>query len=130
MMLQSPFFANKRPKTDDIWWFSCSGQDPQRAQSRAPGLAAQLSPSAWRLFLPPYSAELDLIERPWKVTKRRVLYGRYHPTCRDFQAAIPEVLDALPTTYFQQPVSLITQIQQQFDDVSLMAAQGISSSLQ
>ena len=91
----------------------------------APGLAAQLSPSAPGLFLPPYSAELDLIERPWKVTKRRALHGRYHPTCRDFQAAIPEVLDALPTTYFQQPVSLMTRIQQQFDDVSLMAAQGI-----
>src|SRR5271157_2145268 len=53
--------------------------------------------------------------------------GRYQPIVRDFQAAIPEVLDALPRKYFQQPVSWMTRIFHQFDDVSLMAAQGINS---
>ena len=53
--------------------------------------------------------------------------GRYQPIVRDFQAAIPEVLDALPRKYFQQPVSWMTRIFHQFDDVSLMAAQGIES---
>jgi len=52
--------------------------------------------------------------------------GRYQPIVRDFQAAIPEVLDALPRKYFQQPVSWMTRIFHQFDDVSLMAAQGIT----
>ena len=52
--------------------------------------------------------------------------GRYQPIVRDFQAAIPEVLDALPRKYFQQPVSWMTRIFHQFDDVSLMAAQGIA----
>jgi hypothetical protein len=52
--------------------------------------------------------------------------GRYQLIVRDFQAAIPEVLDALPRKYFQQPVSWITRIFHQFDDVSLMAAQGIA----
>jgi len=51
--------------------------------------------------------------------------GRYQPIVRDFQAAIPEVLDALPRKYFQQPASWMTRIFHQFDDVSLMAAQGI-----
>ena len=51
--------------------------------------------------------------------------GRYHPTYRDFQAAVPEVLDGLPRKYSQQPVSWMTRIFHQFDDVSLMAAQGI-----
>jgi len=51
--------------------------------------------------------------------------GRYHPIVRDFQAAIPEVLDALPRKYFQQPVSWMTRSFHQFDDVSLIAAQGI-----
>src|SRR5208337_4849208 len=55
--------------------------------------------------------------------------GRYQPIVRDFQAAIPEVLDALPKKYFQQPVSWMTRIFHQFDDVSLMAAQGISMTL-
>ena len=52
--------------------------------------------------------------------------GRFHPIVRDFQAAIPEVLDALPTAYSQQPVSGMTRFLQHFDDVSLMAAQGIA----
>ena len=35
--------------------------------------------------------------------------GRYQLIVRDFQAAIPEVLDALPRKYFQQPVSWMTE---------------------
>ena len=42
------------------------------------------------LFLPSYSPNLNLIERLWKFIKRRALYGRYHPTFADFQAAIQE----------------------------------------
>ena len=45
------------------------------------------------LFLPSYSPNLNLIERLWKFIKRRALYGRYHPTFADFQAAIEETLD-------------------------------------
>jgi len=63
-------------------------------------LAAQLGITL--LFLPSYSPNLNLIERLWKFTKRRALYGRYHPTFRDFQAAIQEVLDGLSTKYSQQ----------------------------
>jgi hypothetical protein len=57
-----------------------------------------------------------------KVTKRRALYGRNHLGCRDLQAAIPEVLDALPTKCSHQAASLMTLNFQQFDDVSLMPA--------
>jgi len=53
--------------------------------------------------------------------------GHYQPIVRDFQAAIPEFLDAPPRKYFQQPVWWMTRIFHQFDDVSLMAAQGIGS---
>ena len=74
------------------------------------------------MFLPSYSPNLNLIERLWKFVKRRALYGRYHPTFAEFQAAIQEVLDDLPTTHAKQLETLMTLISQQFDDVSLMAA--------
>ena len=83
-------------------------------------LASQLGITL--LFLPSYSPNLNLIERLWKFTKRRALYGRYHPKFADFQAAIQEILDGIPTTYAEQLETLMTLNFQQFEDVSLMAA--------
>jgi transposase len=74
------------------------------------------------LYLPSYSPNLNLIERLWKFTKRRALYGRYHPTFAEFQAAIQEVLDGLSTSYAEQVKTLMTLKFQLFEDVSLMAA--------
>jgi transposase len=74
------------------------------------------------LFLPSYSPNLNLIERLWKFIKRRALYGRYHPTFTEFQAAIQETLDGLPTTHAEPLKTLMTLNFQQFENVSLMAA--------
>ncbi len=74
------------------------------------------------MFLPSYSPNLNLIERLWKFTKRRALYGRYHPTFAGFRAAIEETLDAVSTTYADPLKTLMTLNFQQFKDVSLMAA--------
>jgi transposase len=74
------------------------------------------------LFLPSYSPNLNLIERLWKFIKRRALYGRYHPTFADFQAAIQETLDGLPTSYAQPLKTLMTLNFQRFENVSLMTA--------
>ena len=74
------------------------------------------------LSLPPDSPNLNLIERLWKFIKRRALDGRYHPTFAEFQAAIREVLDGLPTTHAVSLKSLMTLNFQRFEDVSLMAA--------
>jgi transposase len=74
------------------------------------------------LFLPSYSPNLNLIERLWKFIKRRSLYGRYHATFADFQAAIQETIDGLPTEHAEQLKTLMTLKFQQFKDVSLMAA--------
>ena len=72
--------------------------------------------------MPPYSPNLNLIERLWKFVKRRALYGRYHPTFAEFQAAIQETLDGLPTTHAERLKTLMTLNFQLFEDVSLTAA--------
>jgi hypothetical protein len=45
---------------------------------------------------------MNLIERSWKFIKRRALYGRYHPTLAEFQAAIQEAFDGIPTTHAER----------------------------
>src|SRR5271167_890884 len=62
------------------------------------------------LFLPSYSPNLNLI-------KRRALYGRYHPTFAEFQAAIKEILDGLSTTHAERLETLMTLNFQVFEDV-------------
>jgi transposase len=74
------------------------------------------------LFLPSYSPNLNLIERLWKFIKRRALYGRYHPSFAEFQAAIEEIIDGLSTTHAESLETLMTLNFQQFEDVSLLAA--------
>jgi transposase len=91
-----------------------------RRNAAVQALAGQLGITL--LYLPSYSPNLNLIERLWKFTKRRALYGRYHPTFQDFRAAVEEVLAGLSTVHFEQMASLMTLNFQQFDDVSLMAA--------
>ena len=74
------------------------------------------------LFLPSYSPNLNLIERLWKFIKRRALYGRYHPTFADFQAAIEGTIASLPTSHAEQLKTLMTLNFQLFQNVSLIAA--------
>jgi hypothetical protein len=79
----------------------------------AQGLATQSGITL--LYLPSYSPSLNLIERLWKFIKRRALYGRYHPTFAQFQAAIQEVLDGLSTTHAEKLKSLMTLKFQRFE---------------
>lgn len=46
------------------------------------------------LFLPPYSPNLNIIERLWKFAKKKLLYGQYYQN--------PTVFHQTITTFFQQ----------------------------
>ena len=74
------------------------------------------------LYLPSYSPNLNLIERLWGFTKRRSVYGKYHPDFASFRAAIERTLADIPSTHAKALESLMTLKFQTFEDVSLLTA--------
>lgn len=58
--------------------------------------------------LPPYSPNLNLIERFWKFFKKQVLYNRYYPRFDDFRAACKAFFAELDC-YTAQLRSLLTE---------------------
>jgi len=60
------------------------------------------------LFLPPYSPNLNLIERLWKWVKRQVLYSKYYDNLSDFKEVIQNCLSQTNTTYKAELSSFIT----------------------
>jgi transposase len=96
--------------------------DNARYQRNAAVQALALQLGITLLFLPPYSPNLNLIERLWRFLKRRALYGRYHANFADFRAAIEEAIAGLSTIYANQMESLMTLNFQKFENVSLLAA--------
>jgi len=47
------------------------------------------------LYLPPYSPNLNLIERVWRLVKAKCLRNRYHEKFTGFITAIDEFIDSL-----------------------------------
>ena len=60
------------------------------------------------MFLPPYSPNLNLIERLWKFVKKECLYSEYYETFDDFKGAISECLAKTHTTHKNALDSLLT----------------------
>jgi transposase len=60
------------------------------------------------LFLPPYSPNLNLIERLWKFVKKQCLYSEYYASFAEFQHAIVECLDNTDKQHQQALASLLT----------------------
>lgn len=50
------------------------------------------------VFLPPYSPNLNLIERYWKFFKKKVLYNKYYPTFNEFNEACTGFLERRKNT--------------------------------
>lgn len=68
-------------------------------------LAAQLNIEL--LYLPPYSPNLNLIERLWKFVKKEVLYCKYYPDFNLFRQAIENCLSKTSTTHKKELESLL-----------------------
>lgn len=59
-------------------------------------------------FLPPYSPNLNLIERLWKFVKKKCLYSTYYEKFPAFKAAISKCLEETTTTHKSDLDSLLT----------------------
>ena len=77
-------------------------QRSKLAQQLAAALQIEL------LFLPPYSPNLNLIERLWKFVKKQCLYSRYYSEFSSFRTAITNCLEKTHSTYKSQLDSLLT----------------------
>lgn len=71
------------------------------------------------LFLPPYSPNLNLIERLWKFVKKKCLYSEYYETFTDFKQAIIDCIAEADGAYKQELASLLTLRFQTFENVTL-----------
>ncbi|MEA3288350.1 MAG: IS630 family transposase, partial [Candidatus Marinimicrobia bacterium] len=58
------------------------------------------------LYIPPYSPNLNLIERLWKFVKKECLYSKYYSEFKDFKNAIINCLNQTGTTYKEELDSL------------------------
>lgn len=71
------------------------------------------------LFLPPYSPNLNLIERLWKFVKKKCLVCRYHETFTDFREAIRKVIESTGSIHKAELDSLLTWKFQSYTNVKI-----------
>ena len=60
------------------------------------------------LYLPAYSPNLNLIERLWKLTKKKCLTNKHYRTFKDFRVAIDDCLSRMADDYLPELKSRIT----------------------
>ncbi|MGB3780610.1 MAG: IS630 family transposase [Tunicatimonas sp.] len=72
------------------------------------------------LFLPPYSPNLNIIERLWKFAKKKVLYGKYYERADLFHKAIHDFFEQIDA-HQDQLKSLLTLKFQTFDNSRIYA---------
>jgi transposase len=72
------------------------------------------------LFLPPYSPNLNWIERLWKFVKKHSLYSKYYEKFEPFKQAISDCLAVTSTKYKNELKSLLTLNFQAFEKAQIM----------
>jgi len=73
-------------------------------------------------FLPPYSPNLNLIERLWKFVKKECLYSEYYSDFTKFKTAILDCLGQTHTTHKDALDSLLTLRFQTFEKPQSMTS--------
>ena len=68
------------------------------------------------LFLPPYSPNLNIIERLWKFTKKKILYAKYYGKPQLFHQAIQTFFKEINQKFKTELSTLLTLKFQFFDD--------------
>jgi len=72
------------------------------------------------LYLPAYSPNLNLIERLWKLVKKKCLYSKYYSDFGAFKGAISDCLAQTDTTYKEELDSLLTLKFQSFKKAQIV----------
>ena len=72
------------------------------------------------LYLPPYSPNLNLIERLWKFVKKKCLYAKFYEDFSQFSTAISNCLDEANLKHKQELDSLLTLRFQTFDKTQIL----------
>jgi transposase len=60
------------------------------------------------LFLPPYSPNLNIIERLWRFTKKKILYGKYYDTPQKFHNTVRDFFDSINVVFKPDLMNLLT----------------------
>ena len=71
------------------------------------------------LFLPPYSPNLNIIERLWKFTKKQILYAKYYDSSDKFHNAVKNFFDTVNQVHHDSLVKLMSLNFQLFDHGNL-----------
>lgn len=82
--------------------------DNARYQHCALVEAAAKSLNITLLFLPSYSPNLNIIERLWKFTKKKILYAKYYETPAKFHLAITDFFQTINQNYNADLKKLLT----------------------
>lgn len=73
------------------------------------------------LYLPPYSPNLNLIERLWRFVKKKSLYNKYYENFEKFSTAIEECLRKTQTEFRKELMSLLSLNFQNFKKSHVVA---------
>jgi len=94
--------------------------DNARYQKCAVVMATAASLHIELCFLPPYSPNLNLIERLWKFVKKQCLYSHYYADFHSFKAAISNCLSQTHTTHKADLDALLTLRFQRFEKAQFL----------